>query len=64
MRTSPAPGSVPEPLRITAAPWATLGWSGPASTEGASPVSPVPGFMAPWDSRSPTPVGVAKGLKS
>ena len=28
MRTSPASGSVPEPLRVTGAPWATLGLSG------------------------------------
>ena len=28
MRISPASGSVPEPLRVTGAPWATLGLSG------------------------------------
>ena len=65
MRTSPASGAVPEPPRVTVAPpgsrWAG---SGPASTEGVSSISPVPGFMASWDSRLPAPVGVAKGLKS
>ena len=39
-----------------------VGLVGSASTQGASSISPVPGFMSSWDSRSPTSAAVAEEL--